>query len=58
MNRVNLPSKVAKFDNVGVGIKKQILRFDVSVANAHFVNIREGTSNWKDIRVRRCAGIF
>ena len=44
-NRDNLPSKVAQFHHVGVCVKKQILRFDVSVAHAHLVNIGEGTSN-------------
>ena len=48
-----MPAEVAQFDDVGVGVKKQVLRFDVSVAHAHLVNIGQGARNWRVGAIRR-----
>jgi hypothetical protein len=42
-----MPAEIAQFDDVGVGVKKQVLRFDVSVAHTHLVNIGQGARNWE-----------
>jgi len=52
----NMPAEVAQFDDVSVGIEKQVLRFDVSVAHTHLVNISEGARNWRGWRERGSEG--
>ena len=42
-----MPAEIAQFDDVGVGVKKQVLWFDVSVAHTHLVNIGQGARNWE-----------